>query len=167
VSSLSLDSYRTRLTEQDLRSPGLSPLVRRLSDPRFLKGSLPAFSALAGVAVGVVILVSTLTFLGPGDRLYWQDTVTVPAGDNAMHPYEVTFEGAKFSMWWPPSPQGPSTGLQGVRIQITEPSGGLDTTGTWCGSCGNGVQSWFSSDGDVGIAYSDGSLGTVTLLVAG
>jgi hypothetical protein len=163
---LGTHTLRWCLTTEDLRARGFHSLVPRGPVSQFRRHLLPRISALIGVALGVGIIFLTCAFLGPGGRLYWQDTVTVPANDNATHPYDATFEGAKFSMWWPPAPQGPSTGLQGVRIQITEPSGVLDTTGTWCGSCGDGLQSWYSSDGDVGIAYTDGSLGTVTLLVA-
>lgn len=162
------DSYRTSLTEKDLRRPGLSTPVPRRPGSQFLKRSLPRLSALLGVVIGVGVLLSTLTFLGPGDRLYWQTTVAVPANANSTHPYEVAFQGATFSIWWPPAPpaNSPSTGLVGVEIRVTEPSGILESTRTGCGSCGGGPQSWYSSDGGVGISYTDGSFGTVTLLVA-
>jgi hypothetical protein len=132
------------------------------------KHSLPFIAGILGVVLGVAIVGSTFTTLGPGNRLYWQTTVTVPAGANATHPYEVAFQGATFSMWWPPAPPGnsPSTGLTGIEIRVTEPTGALDSTSTGCGSCGSGPQSWYSPDGDVGISFTDGSFGTDNLLVS-
>jgi hypothetical protein len=100
--------------------------------------------------------------------MYWTSTVTVPASATAAHPFQVAFRGASYSMWWPPAlpPGSISTGVEGVGIQITEPSGVVDETGTGCGSCGSGPQYWYSSDGSVGIGFTDDALGTVALLVS-
>ncbi|MCI4325171.1 MAG: hypothetical protein L3K00_04740 [Thermoplasmata archaeon] len=135
---------------------------------RFSEPALPRLAALAGVALGVAMVVSTVIALGPGSRPYWQTTVSVPADANAMQPDEVSFHGATFTIWWPPAlpAHSISTGLQGVEIQIAEPSGAVDNTSTGCGACGSGVQSWYSSDGGVGVSYTDGSFELVTLLVA-
>jgi hypothetical protein len=129
---------------------------------------LTLLTALIGVGLGVAVLALTFTTVGPGSRLYWQSTTDVPAGADATHPYAVTFHGATFAMWWPPAPppNSISTGLTGIELQVTEPSGVVVSTSTGCGSCGGGTQSWYSPDGGVGILYTDGSFGTVTLLVA-
>jgi hypothetical protein len=166
---LQSNSVRSGRPADDLRGRGLFvPVPRRAVSP-FAQRWLPRLAAVIGVALGVaIVILSTLFLVGPGNQPYWETSVAVPANANATHPYEVTFHGAIFSMSWPPSPPANSisTGVMGVEIRITESSGVLDTTATGCAECGPGTQSWYSPDGSVGIAFNDGELGTVTLLVA-
>ena len=129
-------------------------------------GWLPIVSALIGVGGGVALVLVASTSVGPSG-LYWADTIVVPSSANAAHSFNVSFHGAAFLLWWPPGPPpgSISSGLTGVSIKITEPSGAVVQTATGCGACG-GSHSWYSSDQRVGISWIDGSFGTVTLLVA-
>jgi hypothetical protein len=126
---------------------------------------LPVLPPAIGVAVGISLSLLALTSLGPGGRVYWDTSVTVPTGANSTHPYAASFRGATFAMWWPYIPPGSvSTYASGITVQITEPSGVVDETSTGCEPCLTGLQSWYSSDESVGISYQDAS-GTITLLV--
>lgn len=129
-------------------------------------GLLSILSMIMGGGIGVAIVIAATTSMGP-DRLYWTDDIVVPGSASATHPYGVSFHGASFQFWWPPAPPpgSASSGLTGVTVQITESSGAVDQTATGCGSCG-GSHSWYSSDGNVGISWTDESFGTVTLLAA-
>lgn len=125
---------------------------------------LPVLALTCGVLVGGAIVgVSVLTISSGG--VYWNDEVSVPSSANASNPYVVSFHDATFSMWWPEIPPGPYSGLVGVTILITEPSGVSDQTGTGCVACTFNPHSWYSNDGVVGISWYDSSAGDVTLLV--
>lgn len=138
-----------------------------------LRYGKPLAVALAGVLVGTVMVVLVLP-AGPfvngeqlwGGRLYYSATVEVPSSDISSEPLRVTLHGATFDLWWPKIPPGAYSGVIGVAINATEPSGVIDQTATGCAGCGWSQESWFSADGEIGITFNDHSLGTVTLLVA-
>jgi hypothetical protein len=129
---------------------------------------LPLLASIVGIAIGVALVLSAVFIVEANDRMYWVSSVTVPADANATNPFVVELHGASFSLWWPPAPrpETPSTGLTGVDIQITEPSGVVDKTATGCGSCGSGTQYWYSADRSVGVGFTDGSFGNMALLVS-
>jgi hypothetical protein len=145
------------------QSPMPPPSGRRLA-----LRHLPLLSSIVGIAIGVALVLSAVFVVEANNRMYWVSSVTVPAGANATNPFVVEFHGASFSLWWPPAPQPgtASTGLTGVDIQITEPSGVVDKTATGCGSCGSGTQYWYSTDGSVGVGFTDGSFENMTILVS-
>ncbi len=126
---------------------------------------LAAASVLVGVVAGSSIVAGSILVFGPSGSLYWSKQVSVPAGANESHPDQVTFHGATFTLWWPYVRPGASSGVIGVSITITEPSGAVDQTGTGCGACTFNQHTWYSDDGVVGIAWYDRAMGDVTLLV--
>ncbi len=134
------------------------PAVRPLSRV------LVAVAVVGGTLVGAGLVAATTFFFGYNGT-YWSMQVSVPRSANESTPYVVSFHGATFTMWWPYVPPGASSGVIGVSIVITEPSGTSDQTGTGCAACTFTQHTWYSEDGKVGVAWYDRSMGDVTLLV--
>ena len=131
--------------------------------PRRLR-NLAILSLACGVLVGMAVVGGSYLTLSPQGVVYWYVEVNVPSTANSSNPELVHFDGASFWLWWPAILPGAYSGVQGVSILVTEPSGTVDETSTGCAACG-GSHTWYSSDGAVGISWTDPSEGSLTLLV--
>lgn len=138
-------------------------MVDRPSD-RGRSGTLFAAALICGSLLGATLVGVSAWYRSSGPA-YWSTVVEVPTTANASSPYVVDFHGATFSMWHPVIPPGVYSGVVGLSVVITEPSGTTDQTGTGCGACGPEQQTWYSNDGSVGITWYGAGLGDLTLLV--
>jgi hypothetical protein len=137
------------------------------------------------IAVGVAVVIGTAGLVtaelvlhaatpSPGAPVYngttyYHTAVSVPSNATQGSPMRVTFHSAAFVLWWPYIPPGTiSTGVYGVSLTVSEPSGPVDSATSDCAACGQFSATWFSPDHEVGIAYTaaPGDLGNLTLLVA-
>jgi hypothetical protein len=143
------------------------------------RGRTMVLLVIAAVSIGVVGLVSAsvlLSALAPSTptetyhgTAYYHTFVSVPPNATASQPLQVEFHNASFVLWWPEIPPGTiSSGVYGVSLTITEPSGTVDQAASDCAACGDFPETWFSADNEVGISYtaSEQDLGNLTLLVA-